>query len=58
MYKSVEQILGAMRNGSPTIQSVTKTINRYYKQRDFEKMVMFFEAKVKYRAEIEDEQKW
>lgn len=54
MYKSVNQIVEAMRNGTPSIKSITKTINRYYKQRDFEKAVMFFEAKIRYKAELED----
>lgn len=55
MYKSVDQIIRAMRSGSPSIKSVTMNINRYYKARDFEKALMFYEAKIRYKAELEDD---
>lgn len=54
MYNSVEEIIFSMKKGSPTLKSVTTTINRYVKQRNFKKAVMFFEAKIKYKAIIED----
>ena len=54
MYKTYNDVLGNLKSGKTTINSVNRQMLRYFNKRDVDKWLMFAKAKLIYNMYLDD----
>lgn len=55
MYRTVEEVLIALKTDKTTVNNINRAIHRAYSSRNFQRALLFYEAKIRYKAWVEDE---